>query len=69
MDFAVLILKEVLWYSECRDTWFTNYLVKVKEITDKLTLNQNLKQLVEIKTGNYSRLNEPKRKRIASKNS
>jgi len=42
-------------------------LVKVKEITDKLTLNQNSKQLAEIKTGTYSRLNEPKRKRIVSK--
>jgi len=62
-------LKEVVWYSEYRDSWFTNYLVKVKEITDELTLNQNSKQLVEIKTDNYSRLNEPKRKRIASKNS
>lgn len=68
-DFAVLLLKEVVWYSEYRDSWFTNYLVKVKEITDELTLNQNSKQLVEIKTDNYSRLNEPKRKRIASKNS
>jgi len=69
MDFAVLLLKEVLWYSEYRDSWFTNYLVKVKEFTDELTLNQNSKQLVEIKTGNYSRLNEPRRKIIASKNS
>jgi hypothetical protein len=60
VNFAVLLLKEVLLYfEEYRDSWFTNYLVKVKEITDKLALNQNSKQLVEIKTGTYSRLNEP----------
>jgi hypothetical protein len=50
VDFAVLLLKEVFLYSEdYRDSWFTNYLVKVQEITDELSLNQNSKQLVEIK--------------------
>lgn len=68
VDFAVLLLKEVLLCSEeYRDSWFTNYLVKVQEITDELTLNQNSKQLVEIKTGTYSKLNEPKGKRTVSK--
>jgi len=68
VDLAVLLLKEALWYSEeYRDSLFTNYLVNVKEITNELTLNQKSKQLIEIKTGNYSRLNEPKRKRIVSK--
>jgi hypothetical protein len=68
VDFAVLLLKEVLLYfEEYRDSWFINYLVKVKEITDNLTMNRNSKQFVEIKTGIYSRLNEPKRKRTVSK--
>jgi hypothetical protein len=61
VDFAVLLLKELLLYfEEHEDSWFTNYLVQIEEITDKLTLNQNSKQLVEIKTGTYTRLIEPK---------
>jgi hypothetical protein len=40
VDFAVLLLKEVLlYYEEYRDSWFTNHLVKVQEITDELSLN------------------------------
>jgi hypothetical protein len=60
IDLAILLLKEVLLYfEEYRDSWFTNSLVKVKEITDKLTLTLNLKQLVEEKIKTYSRMDEP----------
>jgi hypothetical protein len=56
---VIVLLKEVLLnFEEYGDSQFTDSLVKVKEIADKPTSNQNLKDITG-GGGGKSRMKEP----------